>query len=175
MGATITNGICAPIQGKLNKARKMQTLTQSPTHMPSYSPGHAPLDVLVLHARELVGEQKRLELFQRLHRLASTFKRPGQRGPWLLVLTHSAMERSLASILTQALTTRTLPFQGVKAVNEGNCQQSALAALDLHRLHFPHLSEQQRGMHILVLGGKRERQILSGKMRGISKLSEQLS
>ena len=41
-----------------------------------------------------------------------------------------------------------------------------LAAIELHRLHFPHLPEPQRAAHILVLGGTRERQLLRQILKG---------
>ena len=138
----------------------MQTLTRRSAQTQGLPLTYIPLDVLVMHARELIGEQDRLVLFERLHRLASAFKRPGQRGPWLLVFAQNAQERALGSILTRALTTRCFPFQGVRVVNEGTSDQTARAALDLHRLHFSHLPEQQRGAHILILGGNRESQLL---------------
>jgi hypothetical protein len=75
---------------------------------------------------------------------------------WLLVMTHTNQEHRQSCILTTILT-RSSWCRGVRAVVERRTKETAHAALDFHRLHFPHVSHDQRATRILVLGSVKER------------------
>lgn len=125
---------------------------------------HLILDILVLHAGALEGCNERLALMTRLELFARKSERSSSkfRGPWLLVMTHTPRECQLACALARALLSASPRlFQGVRAVDEEDPVSTARAAIELHRLHFPHVAEGLRPARILVLGGIRDQELFS--------------
>ena len=117
------------------------------------------LDVVVVCGCSLLHVRARASVIARIDQLArrTARTRPCDRGPWVLVLTSTNLEGELGRQLSRALTTR---CQGTLVVTEGSKENSARAALALHRLHFPSVLERERGARILVLGSARERELL---------------
>lgn len=119
------------------------------------------LDVLVVSATDLMNVQARAELLQRLSLLAHVAKtaEDSRRSTWLLLMTHTRQEGMLAFTLTGALTTANSWCSGVRVVKEHRPEETAHAAIDLHRLHYPTVPDVERAAHILVIGSAREREI----------------
>ena len=117
------------------------------------------LDVVVVRGSSLLHGQERASVITRIDQLARRTARtnPRNRGPWVLVFTSTNQQGELGRQLSRALTTR---CQGTLVVAEGSQENSARAALALHRLHFPGVLEGERAARILVLGSAREREFL---------------
>src|SRR5712692_41423 len=112
------------------------------------------LDVLVLNAATLIEAHRRAGTIERILDITqrSTRSLLELRGLWLLVMTHTSLEREQAYQLTLALSTR---CQGIRAVKEQNRVLTERAALAFHRLHFPAVPHQERPSRILVFGSSR--------------------
>jgi hypothetical protein len=132
------------------------TGAQASPHPPKV---RATLDVLVVRGSSLRYGRTRSGVIARIDQLASRTARSRgcDRGPWVLVFTNSNLEAELGRQLGRALVTR---CQGTVVVTEGGQENSARAALALHRLHFPGVPERERAARILVLGSTRERELL---------------
>lgn len=122
------------------------------------------LDVVVVRGGSLLHVRERAGVIARIDQLASRTARthPENRGPWVLVLTSTQQQGELGRQLSRALMTR---CQGILVVTEGSRENSARAALDLHRLHFPGVLEGERAARILVLNSAREREFLRDRPR----------
>lgn len=129
------------------------------TATPNRPAARITLDVVVVRGSELLHVRARASVIARIDQLTrrTDRTRPHDRGPWVLVLTSTNQEGELGRQLSRALTKR---CQGTLLVTEGNQENSARAALALHRLHFPSVLERERAARILVLGSALERELL---------------
>jgi len=125
------------------------------------SPPGLILDILVVNAADLVDADKRARTRERIGELARRTTRtiPRLCGPWLLVMTHTSVEREQAYQLALLLSGN--GCQGVRAVAERDSATTGRAALAFHRLHFPDVAERSRSSRVLVLGSARERILFS--------------
>ena len=145
--------------------RKRRRSSRSPsavgngaTATPNRPEARAILDVVVVRGNSLLHVRARASVIARIDQLArrTDRTRPRDRGPWVLVLTSTNLQAELGRQLSRVLTR----CQGTLVVTEGSQENSARAALALHRLHFPSVLERERAARILVLGSARERELL---------------
>lgn len=140
----------------------MQSLQHPGSHWHPASTDPPALQVLVVSATDLMATQARTERLQKMAQLAQLAKteETSRRSTWLLLLIHSRQEGMLASTLTGVLTRANSWCRGVRTVKERTAEETARAAIDLHRLHFPEVPDTERASRILVLGSTRERDLL---------------
>lgn len=124
-------------------------------------------DVLVISAADLIDTQSRTDLLQRIHTLMQRAEQGGAplRGTWLLLMTHTHQERMIASTLTGALAASAPWCRGVRVVEERTPEETAKAAIELHRLHYPTIPDRERLARILVVGSTKERALTSPPRR----------
>ncbi len=126
------------------------------THVPTF-------DVLVVSATDLIDSQTRTNLLQRIHTLMQRVEQGGTplHSAWLLLMTHTHQERMIASTLTGALAASAPWCRGVRVVEERTAEETAKAAIELHRLHYPTIPDRERLVRILVVGSTKERALTS--------------
>lgn len=133
----------------------MHTLPNARSVRPP-APATTTFDVLVINAKELCHPQTRQAHFQRI---AALGQRYAEGNAWMLVMTHTQQEKAVAATFTRAIHNAAPWCRGVRVVVEGTAQQTAQAALQLHRLHFPAVAEGMRLARILVFGSRQEQSL----------------
>lgn len=116
------------------------------------------LDVLVINVHDLVQKKRRTRILHDIELLCRRGRRRRfLRGTWLLLMTHSKVERAIAHVIAFH---QPCWCQGIRVVDGSSEHETARAALDFHRLHFPSVPEVERSTNILVYGSIKQQQLL---------------
>jgi hypothetical protein len=128
----------------------MQKTIERHTEATSPPPIRSILDLIVINAANLISQEERVHLLREIQHLATCTTRTDQRmrGLWLLIMTHTPLERQITYYLARSLAHW---CQGVRAVEEQDSTTTARAALMFHQLHFPTITPEERASRILIL------------------------